>query len=378
MFTQVAVVPFDPGEVTLGQLLPIAAAIQVQVQRDLGPAWGLQAAVSAFPSLEQVPQGTWPVAVTNRADLPVDGFHFVMNGLPFGVVGNADDLSVVLSHEIAEMLVDPIGQRTITGPALTTAGQGPVDYLVEVCDPCEGETYQINGVDVSDFVVPAYYHADDMTRARSRGYSLTGAVSAPRQVRQGGYLSWREQFPSKSVFQAYGLAAPLSANLPVLKAASVSNPGAKDVNLAAGKPEVPEQLEILELPNSPTKAWRDLIAHLARDLDTTKSQSALSTTPGTTRGILFADTFRTNIRALLPVMNDQKPPPSIPEILAAIQDPHGTKTVGQTYLTNATVNADPKRTAKIVAYLKQQESVAGIFGPDIDSDLGMWMYVIMP
>ena len=61
MFTQVAVVPFDPDEdVPLDVLLPIAAAIQVQVQRDLGPKWGLEAAVSAFRTLEQVPRALGP------------------------------------------------------------------------------------------------------------------------------------------------------------------------------------------------------------------------------------------------------------------------------------------------------------------------------
>ena len=87
MFTQVAVVPLRDSGVSPKTLLPIAAAIQVQVQRDLGPKWGLEAAVSAFPSLEHVPPGASPVVVTDRERLPVDGFHFVMSGFPFGAVG---------------------------------------------------------------------------------------------------------------------------------------------------------------------------------------------------------------------------------------------------------------------------------------------------
>ena len=164
-----------------------------------------------------------------------------MDGLPFGIVGNsgnAKNLSVVLSHEIAEMLVDPFGQRTIAGPALpvnaqansaagndadpqTPALASTVDYLVEVCDVCEGETYQINGVDVSDFVVPGYY---DMNDARARGYSFTGAVSVPRQVRLGGYISWREQFPLNTVFQAFALDGAIPANARTLTAGGGPNP----------------------------------------------------------------------------------------------------------------------------------------------------------
>ena len=377
MFTQVAVVPFDRDEVSLDVLLPIAAAIQVQVQRDLGPAWGVQAAVSAFASLEQVPQGTWPVAVTRRPDLPVDGFHFVMNGLPFGIVGNVENLSVVLSHEIAEMLVDPFGQHTVTGPPLTDNGQGPVDYLVEVCDPCEGDTtYQIGGVAVADFVVPAYYHADDMTRVRSRGYSFTGALSTPRQVRTGGYITWRLQFPSTTVFQAFALRDDqFSSDVRALTAdgdlESVCNPGF-DPNSQATNQQFPARLQVLQLPNSPTRAWRELIAALARELPRQDQSKAAN------RGGLFADSFRGNIDVLLKAMENEQPPPSLPEILSAIENPDAKKTLGQTLLPDPQPTDAPDRRDKIISYLKQQESLSGFFGPDLDSRLAMWMFVIMP
>jgi hypothetical protein len=401
MFTQVAVVPLDDEVgLSLEELLPIAAALQVHVQRDLGPAWGLQAAVSAFPSLEAVPQGTWPVAVTNRADLPVDGFHFVMSGLPFGIVGNTDDLSVVLSHEISEMLVDSFGQLTITGPALT--GNGAVDYLVEVCDVCEGQTYDINGVAVADFVLPGYYH-DDPKNVRARGYSFTGAVLAPRQVLPGGYISWRTQFPSNTVYQAFALpGGQISDDVRELIAAgslhSVPNP----VGGQAQNPEGAENLAVLQLPNSPTRAWRELIAQVARQLDPSDDDSESQGSPADDQeapaetqdapaetqdapaetqdapGEVFASTFRANIKALLPVIKSKQPPPSVSEILAALQHPADKKTAGQTSLTNTQLTVYPDRNTRIIAYLKQQESLAGIFGPDLDSELGMWMFMIMP
>jgi hypothetical protein len=424
MFTQVAVVPLDDEVgLTPEDLLPIAAALQVHVQRDLGPAWGVQAAVSAFTSLEAVPQGTWPVAVTNRADLPVDGFHFVMSGLPFGIVGNTDDLSVVLSHEISEMLVDPFGQLTITGPALTD--NGAVDYLVEVCDACEGKTYYINGVAVADFVLPGYYH-DDPKNVRARGYSFTGAVSAPRQVLQGGYISWRTQFPSNTVYQAFALpGGQIPNDVRQLTAASglhsVPNPVGSQVQNTEGA----ENLAVLQLPNSPTRAWRELIAQVARELDPpdgdgsesqgspaddkqasaetqevpaeiqdppaetqgppadtqdppADTQDPPAETQDPTPGEVFASTFRANIKALLPVITSKQPPPSVSEILAALERPAGKKTAGQTRLTNTQLTVYPDRNTRIIAYLRQQESLAGIFGPDLDSELGMWMFMIMP
>lgn len=370
MFTQVAVVPLDPSEdVQLDMLLRIAAAIQVQVQRDLGPKWDLQAAVSAFQSLRDVPQGTWPVAVTNREGLPVDGFHFVMNGLPFGVVGNSEKLSVVLSHEISEMLVDPSGSRTIAGPSL--AGDDTVQYFVEVCDVCEYETYAIDGIEVSDFVLPGYY---DMNRSRPHGYSFTGSVSEPRQVLPGGYISWREQFPDTAVWQAFALPGPQISRIHpdarqlarVARLGSVANPGSQAV----------KQLKLLKLPNAPTRAWRELVADVARQPVSQAQAPATSQRPDGNEK--FADAFRVNIKALLEAMKHQRPAPSIPELVRAIEDPQATKTLGQVFLQGATINKNAGHRAKIIKYLKQQESLSGIFGPDIDPELAMWMYMIMP
>lgn len=423
MLTQVAVVPLDDGEITLDDLLPIAEAIDEQVKQHLGRAWPVDAAVSALSSLQDVPPGTWPVAVTNRNDLPVDGFHFVMNGLPFAIVGNTPNLSVVLSHEIVEMLVDSTGLMTIQGPTLDpNAPPGTtVNYVAEVCDVCEGGTYQINRVNVSDFVVPAYY---DMDGARDGGYSFTGALSAPRQVRTGGYITWREHFPSNAVYQAFALPAlgPKVEGLRSQKLASVPNPGvgdpqddtaaagtaAADTPAATGSSNVQQapvpNLTVLELPNSPTRAWRELIANLARTLeggdngtDATEGATAKDGTDGKegtevaegtddTAGQArppvpqtslgddnFASTFRSNVSVLLDAMRHTEPPPSIPQILAAIENTEATKKSDQ-----PTTDASANPHQRIIDWLKEQERLAPVLGPSLDPDLAMWMFMIMP
>ncbi len=67
-----------------------------------------------------------------------------------------------------------------------------VSYLVEVCDPPESEqfAYTVNDVLVSDFITPSYYDPEKSSGAR---YSFTGAIERPRQVLEGGYISWRNQ-----------------------------------------------------------------------------------------------------------------------------------------------------------------------------------------
>ena len=91
-----------------------------------------------------------------------------------------------------EMLVDPFGRRMVAGDVPQELGQGRVSYLVEVCDPCEfaAFAYSSNAIRVSDFYTPAYF---DPVYADGVQYSFTGAVKGPRQVLNGGYLSWQER-----------------------------------------------------------------------------------------------------------------------------------------------------------------------------------------
>ena len=71
------------------------------------------------------------------------------------------------------------------------ADQGRVSFLVEVCDPSEASdyAYSANGILVSDFYTPNYF---DPVKAPGVRYSYTGAITEPRQVLKGGYLSWED------------------------------------------------------------------------------------------------------------------------------------------------------------------------------------------
>jgi hypothetical protein len=76
------------------------------------------------------------------------------------------------------------------GPSIDE-GQGDVEYLVEICDPSEASEfgYSVNDVRVSDFYTPHFF---DPVAAPGTRYSFNGAITAPRQVLRGGYLTWRE------------------------------------------------------------------------------------------------------------------------------------------------------------------------------------------
>jgi len=179
----------ESNRINVSELTIVAAALQKQATRDFGPIWGVAANVSAFAKLEDVPTDYWPVIIQDDINSSgAAGVHQDKNGQPFALVQFSNEWPLTASHESLEMLADPFGHRLVAG-RFPKAAQGRVNFLVEVCDPCEDRplAYTVNGVTVSDFCTPHFF--DPITAPGVR-YSFTGAVSKPRTILEGGYLSW--------------------------------------------------------------------------------------------------------------------------------------------------------------------------------------------
>jgi hypothetical protein len=127
--------------VSLAEATRVAAALQKQVARDAGPIWALQASISAFATLKDVPIGYWPVLIMDDIHHPgAAGIHLDKYGRPFALVEYGPIWSLTASHECLEILVDPSGNRQFSGPS-PAPGQGEVSFPVEVCDPSEGAQF---------------------------------------------------------------------------------------------------------------------------------------------------------------------------------------------------------------------------------------------
>ena len=166
----------------------VASAIQKQVLRDFGPIWGIQATVDSFPRLEDVPLGAWPIVILENISGGALGYHVDSHGQPYALVKHTAGWEQTVSHEALEMLADPFGNRVVAAQSVKP-GQGRVRYLLEVCDPSEDATYgyTVNGMLVSDFYTPHFF---DPVKNIGVRYSFTGAISSPRTILRGGYLSW--------------------------------------------------------------------------------------------------------------------------------------------------------------------------------------------
>jgi hypothetical protein len=175
-----------------------AAALNIQVLRDLTQYWNVKATVRYLPDATQIPAGVWPVFLV--ATLPPDegGIHLDKKNQPYSLVigtKDNDDWTIDASHETLEMLVDPTGNRLHTSFAIEIDGSkihdtsGQFDYLVEACDPCEGNqyAYTIQGIAVSDFITPHFYDPKATSGTR---YSFAGNIARPREILPGGYISY--------------------------------------------------------------------------------------------------------------------------------------------------------------------------------------------
>lgn len=164
------------GHISTADLMAAMVAFQTQITRDFAPVWNGDAKL--WDEDEAVPARAWKCWLQDGLDQANDlGYHEDDTGTPemkvdiAGAIGSGNDWRTVVSHELLEALADPTCTRM--------AGA----YIVEVADPVEESLYLIDGLAVSNFVLPAYFSLDGGTKFDFNG-QLTSMVPA---LLSGGY-----------------------------------------------------------------------------------------------------------------------------------------------------------------------------------------------
>jgi hypothetical protein len=136
------------GTVETETMAGVAAALNVQVTRDLPQYRPVSATVTFLPDHRKIPQGVWPVLLVKTLPPDEGGFGATTNHQPFAKViltPDSDEWTVDASHETIEMLVDPGGNRLQTSTAIAIVNKeirdapGQFEYLLGVCDPCAAD-----------------------------------------------------------------------------------------------------------------------------------------------------------------------------------------------------------------------------------------------
>jgi hypothetical protein len=128
------------------------------------------------------------------------GYHELNNqGIPYGFVfltiaaELGEPWSVTLSHEVLELIGDPEVNLLVAGPHPNPKKKHDVFHWYEMCDAVQSETYEIDEVKVSNFVLPLYFTGADEFDGRN---DFLGTVNPDGSslksfgVNPGGYVGF--------------------------------------------------------------------------------------------------------------------------------------------------------------------------------------------
>ncbi len=182
-------------------------AINRQVREDFEPYWSfgatlrLEGAVGAAPDQQELAEmrGDAILYLWDKADVAgALGYHEAnFRGIPYGFVFTRicaklkESWTVTLSHEALELLGDAQGNLLTQGPHPQHPHQ-EVFHWFEMCDAVQAQTYQVDGIEVSNFVLPLYFTSGEQKGGRN---DFLGRISAGKSlssfgVSPGGYIGF--------------------------------------------------------------------------------------------------------------------------------------------------------------------------------------------
>lgn len=200
------------GTITLHTLVAIASALTVQLNRDVATHWGGAYAVRAGATkldimpgeiacvlLDALPDAPGAVAYhdVTGAEVPV---VFLARTQCNSLTSGSDSVSIALSHELCETVGDPFVN------AWRDDGHG-AEYAQELCDACQESGYEIAGISVSDFLLPAFFAPGAKPPYDYLGTVGQGAIARPLETAPGGYQLKRTAGGGET--QVFGLIADL-------------------------------------------------------------------------------------------------------------------------------------------------------------------------
>ena len=197
---------------TNGQLADeeVQAAIRVinrQIKEDFEPYWSLGATLRLEGKAGAKPKQQEPadlrgdaiIYLWDKTNVAIAlGYHDRNNsGIPFGFVFTelsaklGESWTVTLSHEALELIGDPEVNLLVMGPHPANSNLD-VFHWYEMCDAVQAESYKIDEIEVSNFLLPLYFTGGDEGGGRNDflGRSHDGKTLKSFGVNPGGYIGF--------------------------------------------------------------------------------------------------------------------------------------------------------------------------------------------
>jgi hypothetical protein len=211
----ISVLNFSNGLVEDAAMQSAIRAVNHQISDDFQPYWGFGAQLRLDATLQRRNAKIKNSELRGDAVLYIrvsprtaddEGFHTAtFGGVPYGFVyldvsaKLGDEWTITLSHEALELLADPELNLLVQGPH-PTRPERQVFHWFEMCDAVQDENYVIDGVRVSNFVLPPYFTSSRERGGRNDflGTKVKGKTLRSFGVNPGGYINFFDPMRKKN------------------------------------------------------------------------------------------------------------------------------------------------------------------------------------
>jgi hypothetical protein len=226
---RISVINHTNGNIKDKKIIEVIRSINRQIQEDFEPYWSMGAVLRLEGRSEEKPNPVHPIDMRGDAIIYVwdrakdnlksleeeaeeaIGYHEQnFMGIPYGFVfidvtkKLGQDWSIALSHEALEMIADPELNLLVQGPHPEEPENRNryVFHYYEVCDAVSGESYEIDGIKVSNFVLPLYFTGGEEYDGRNDflGNVHNGKTLKSFGVNPEGYISYVDPLAKKMCF----------------------------------------------------------------------------------------------------------------------------------------------------------------------------------
>jgi hypothetical protein len=203
----ISVINHTNAKISDEELQFVVRTINRQIAEDFAPYWSMGATLRLEGRSEKAPSKLEMLDLRGDAilylwdEIDVDGalgYHDQnARGIPYGFVFTDlakklnEPWSVTLSHEALELIADPEVNLLVMGPHPADPNK-TVFHWYEMSDAVQNETYEIDQVKVSNFVLPLYFTGSDEVGGRNDflGRSHGGKTLNSFGINPGGYVGY--------------------------------------------------------------------------------------------------------------------------------------------------------------------------------------------
>lgn len=203
----ISIINLTGGKIADEEVQHVIRAINTQIADDFEPYWGFGARLRLEGASTKKPEKQYPadmrgdavIYLWDKTDVAdAYGYHDSNNrGIPYSLVFTelskklGEPWSATLSHEALELIGDPQVNLLVQGPHPADP-KITVFHWFEMCDAVQSDLYEIDGVEVSNFVLPLYFTGGDESGGRN---DFLGRLNKNKRltsfgVNPGGYVGF--------------------------------------------------------------------------------------------------------------------------------------------------------------------------------------------